>query len=337
MQTIDVEIFRPGSWKGSVYSESDIDDLVSSYPSLDYKAPIKLGHDEVDGAESWGWVQSLRKVGDTAVATISDIPKELLSKIAAKRYNAVSAEIFVNLKRNDKLYRKALKAVAILGAQIPAVGGLRALSDSLPKFSADESDGIVFFNSEVKHMDEVQKLKEENTELQGKVIKLQADLAKSNTPDTEIVKLKESVDAEIQKFKELNASKDKEIDALKFTLKQMKIDEKVASIASPAYKPFVEALYHAVDADKVIKFAQADKTAYELIDSLVEKLNADFGGLLTQHSHHVNHSQTNDSPDVEIDKLTRKFMIDRGEKDYSVAMHAVLSDNKDLARRYADS
>ncbi len=51
--------------------------------------------------------------------------------IAARAYAAVSCEIFWDLKRNGRTFPRALKAVALLGAGVPAVSGLKPLYQCL--------------------------------------------------------------------------------------------------------------------------------------------------------------------------------------------------------------
>ena len=48
----------------------------------------------------------------------------VVDAIRKKSYTNISAEIYFNLKRGGNLYRRALKAVALLGAEVPAVAGL---------------------------------------------------------------------------------------------------------------------------------------------------------------------------------------------------------------------
>ena len=61
---------------------------------------------------------------------MSDLPDKLAAGIKDHRFDSVSPEIFFNLTRNGEKFRRALKAVALLGAEIPAVAGLKPLRES---------------------------------------------------------------------------------------------------------------------------------------------------------------------------------------------------------------
>jgi hypothetical protein len=133
-----VQIFAPGSHNGDSYTEQDVDDLIASHGQLDYRPALKQGHvkDET-GLTALGWVENLRKQGGKLVADFVDIPDAVYAAIKDRKLDRVSSEIFWNFKRAGKTYRRALKAVALLGAEIPAVAGLRPLHEHFSDASAD--------------------------------------------------------------------------------------------------------------------------------------------------------------------------------------------------------
>lgn len=122
-----VEIFRVGTWKGDRYDVADLDEMVANFDKVGYRVPVKLGHKEESGQEAYGWVERVRRVGDRLVADFVDVPAALFAKIKARAYDAVSSEIYHNVERGTQRFRRALKAVALLGAEIPAVAGLAPL------------------------------------------------------------------------------------------------------------------------------------------------------------------------------------------------------------------
>jgi len=133
-----VEIFAPGTHNGDKYAEQDVDELIASFGKLDYRPALKQGHvkDET-GLTALGWVENLRKQGGKLIADFVDIPDAVYAAIKDRRLDRVSAEIFWNFKRGGETYRRALKAVALLGAEIPAVAGLRPLHEHFSDASAD--------------------------------------------------------------------------------------------------------------------------------------------------------------------------------------------------------
>ena len=127
-----VEIFKAGKWNGDEYTEADLDDIATSYAEIggELKPYLKLGHNAtqplLDGMPAAGWVQNVRRQGASLVADFVNVPKKIKELIDKKAYGRMSSEIYWNLKSGDKNYRRALKAVALLGADTPAV---RTLDD----------------------------------------------------------------------------------------------------------------------------------------------------------------------------------------------------------------
>lgn len=127
----NIEIFKAGTWNGDRYTSADIDDMIAAYDEAGYVPPVKLGHDENPSAAAYGWVRNLRRQGDTLIADFADVPDDLVRLIKDGRYDAVSSEIFMGVKRNGQTFRRLLKAVAVLGAHPPAVSGLKPLRAAL--------------------------------------------------------------------------------------------------------------------------------------------------------------------------------------------------------------
>ena len=123
----NVEIFETGTHNGDKYTNNDLDSMVQAYREQEFIPPIKLGHSDEPGRPAVGWVMRLRRTGTKLVADFSHIPREVYDLIKRRGYDRVSAEVFWNLKQNGKTFRRALKAVALLGADIPAVTSLAPL------------------------------------------------------------------------------------------------------------------------------------------------------------------------------------------------------------------
>ena len=135
--TIDAEIFSVGEWNGERFSHEDLAEIASNFERLRgvVQPPLKFGHDESqtllgqqDGDPALGWVQGLRVVGDRLVATFAGMPSVVLEAIRKGRYRRVSAELYFNVRQGGQVLGKALKAVALLGADLPAVTNLRDLT-----------------------------------------------------------------------------------------------------------------------------------------------------------------------------------------------------------------
>jgi len=127
-----VEIFRAGTWNGATSTEADLDAMVEASTRVGFVPPVKLGHATESGMPAFGWVENLRRMGASLMADLVELPEQLYAMIKARRYNAMSVEIYHDLERNGRTFPRVLRALALLGAELPAVD-LRPLRDYLPQ------------------------------------------------------------------------------------------------------------------------------------------------------------------------------------------------------------
>lgn len=126
----DVEIFATGNHNGDTYTEADLDEMVANYSKVGYMPPLKDGYcKDKPGMPALGWIQNVRRMGNKLVADFVDLHEKVYEAIKTRRYGTVSSEIYWNLKNNNGTFKKALKAVALLGAEIPGVADLRPLRE----------------------------------------------------------------------------------------------------------------------------------------------------------------------------------------------------------------
>ena len=175
-----VEVFRAGKWKGDTYTTKDLDEMVANFGAVGFQPPVKLGHAENSGDPAFGWIAALRRVGDKLVADLIDLPSNLFKAIRDRRFDAVSAEIVFNMERGGKVFRRVLSAIALLGAEIPAVANLKPLRDVALDLGSHQ--GIHAYtmrkrqpNKEVKRMTADEIL----AKLPDEVKELEADLAQA--------------------------------------------------------------------------------------------------------------------------------------------------------------
>lgn len=145
-----LEIFAAGSWKPGngkaawTVSESDLDSIVGAFSDLSgtniVKPHLKLGHAEAQkwfgqkvGVPTLGWVDRVWREGAKLFADISNVPDALLAMIKGKQYHNVSAEIYPPgvIEHNGKTFGHVLSAIALLGAEMPAVKDLAGLAAAL--------------------------------------------------------------------------------------------------------------------------------------------------------------------------------------------------------------
>ena len=135
-----VEIFAAGEHNGDRYTEKDLDAMVEAFRELDFKPALKVGHAEKPGTPAYGYIDNLRRVGSKLVADFIDVPREIYEQIKRRGFDRVSAEIWWNLRRAGKVFKRVLKAVALLGAEVPAVAGLKPLREVVHDLDECERD-----------------------------------------------------------------------------------------------------------------------------------------------------------------------------------------------------
>lgn len=135
---VGVECFAVGVHNGHRYTGDDLDDMVAAFDDLHdrlgYDPPVKLDHDEEqplledtskDGGPAFGWVSKLYRKGSKLLADLSKVPEKLAELVEAGAYRGRSAEIWWDVEFEGKTYRRALKALALLGVKMPAVRKLK--------------------------------------------------------------------------------------------------------------------------------------------------------------------------------------------------------------------
>ena len=129
----DVNIFKAGlqtaeSGMSREFTVGELDEIVKSYDPLTHEAPIRIGHEDNDKVPAWGWVKSLIRKGEDLYAKVDfsplaqDFIKDgLYKKVSASFYSPAS-------KINPHPGKWSLRHVALLGAQPPAVKGLKGFA-----------------------------------------------------------------------------------------------------------------------------------------------------------------------------------------------------------------
>jgi hypothetical protein len=120
---LEMEVFRTGDYgpKGR-FDEAALDALAADYRADVHEAPLTLDH--AQSGPAWGWVRSLRRVGDRLIARVADVPVVLRDLIRSGAYRQRSVELFRRLAATGRPY---LRAVSLLGAAAPEVKGLRPI------------------------------------------------------------------------------------------------------------------------------------------------------------------------------------------------------------------
>ncbi len=132
---MEFEIFKTGthtSDKGITkdYTEDDLNFIATSYNPSENEAPIVIGH-PADNAPAYGWIESLKVVGDKLIAKAKDVIPEFKEAVQKGLYKKRS----ISLDKDGKL-----RHVGFLGAAAPAVKGLADIQFSSPSEAEYEYD-----------------------------------------------------------------------------------------------------------------------------------------------------------------------------------------------------
>ena len=141
-----IEIFRAGRHTDDAgrvheFSEADLDGMVASYSPQLREAPLCVGHPQ-DNLPAYGWVKSVGRnaQGVLTIATHSVEP-QFAEMVAARRFPKRSASFYPpNSPNNPTPGKWYLRHVAFLGAQPPAIAGLKDI-----QFAAHD-EGVVCFS-----------------------------------------------------------------------------------------------------------------------------------------------------------------------------------------------
>jgi hypothetical protein len=312
---------------------------VSSFETLGLsrKVPLKAGHNDhqpmTDGQPALGWVSRVWREGTKLMADFVDMPDVIYSAIKKKLYKTVSVEVLRDVQAGTRKLPWVLDAVALLGADQPAVGTLKDLEALLsarkPVLKARArlafTRDIHFSTGGPKAMteDEVKAL-----------LKKQADELTANFTSAlkaETAKIQSAADKSIADA-QAAAAKDK-AEAHRSLIKAKFESAVKAEALLPAKR---ESFYkfNRVDDDAVvlsIKLEEVDAYITEYSDKakLSRKQQTQSGGS-------EDHAATNA---LELTRRAEKLAVERGGKagnhdDLHSATKLVLSADKKLAKAY---
>ena len=186
-----------------------------------------MGHNEKqellqkDGMPAAGWVVNLKRSGKKLLADFMSVPKKIKELIDKKAFGRFSSEIYWNLKSGEKTFRRALKAVALLGADTPAV---QTLDDFINLYTDNKIECEIiktyyedinmdekaieslqtqlkeYAEKEVKHNQEVVQFKQSIIDLEGQVKTLTEQIETKNKEKLEI-EVKSYIDSKLKEGK----------------------------------------------------------------------------------------------------------------------------------------
>ena len=330
------EIFSIGKWNGKEFTLDDLKAMVSAFNALkdNLKIPLKLGHNDeqtlTDGEPALGWVTDIRLNNDTQkLEAVFDITSPVVMQAMYKQmYRTVSVEMYEDVQYKGKDFKFVITAVALLGADLPAVNNLNDLtkyfSNSLNFANTGDDCGFVKdrkftfnLNHEVKNMDELKELKQQFAELQSKFSTVEASNKELEEKNKTLVAEKEANEAK-QKAEKFKADKEK----LEADCEQLVKDETIL----PAKR---ESLIKDLDETNF----ESRRMAVDLLLDTNEKQSVDD----KEKGFNKEHKEVNDYKSAD-DLLAQKASeIAATQKcDYSTAVIRAMQANQDAAQQYVD-
>lgn len=176
-----IEIFRPGrhiddQGVAHHFSEADVAGMAASYNPALREAPLTVGHPK-DNLPAYGWVKAVGR-NDAGALTITphNVEPQFAEMVANRRFPKRSASFYPPAAPNNPTPGHwYLRHVAFLGAQPPAIAGLKDI-----QFSEDDAGGAVSFSEPVSAEPSSQEPDDMSKELQEQLAKAQADLKAAN-------------------------------------------------------------------------------------------------------------------------------------------------------------
>lgn len=334
----DREIFAVGTWNGITFSEDDLDDIVANFDKLAEKhnVPLKLGHNDeqkiTDGQPALGWVTRVYREGKKLLADFTDVPRVIVDAIKKKLYRSVSVEVLFNVDNDGNKFNHVLDAVAILGADHPAVNNLADL-DTLLAARAEFIGGhrVAFTVSEGNVSDEGDidmPISEKDFE------KLQASVTSLSEKIDEKDGIIDELRAKNDKLEKDAADREKaeragKIAATREEIKGLLDGAVTEGKITPAQREIYEEMFSLNDDAKIL---DVDIKQLKMLCSVSEPRDDGKG------AKSVNGDKPDfDNPGDEILKLTKKFQVDHGENSFTKAMMSVCEANPELHKAYLDS
>lgn len=149
------EIFKPGRHTASNgielnFTEAQLKAAVAAYDPKIHEAPITVGHPK-DNLPAYGWIKGLDYADASLQADPDQVDAQFAEMVSAGRFKKRSASFYLPNSTNHPLKDKPghdahyLRHVAFLGAQAPAVKGLKEVA-----FNETETGVVEFEDGETE-------------------------------------------------------------------------------------------------------------------------------------------------------------------------------------------
>lgn len=201
-----IEIFRPGthtddSGTPHTFTPADVANMAAAYDPAASEAPLCVGH-PADNKPAYGWVNKLAvNPSGTLVMDTHQVAPAFADMVAQNAFKKRSASFYPPAHpSNPKPGHWYLRHVAFLGAQPPAIKGLRDFADGNASGTVNFSDP--FFDQQHIHHQEQLRMTQE---LKDQLAQSQAAAAALDAAKTQAIAAAQAAQAELAQFKEAQA------------------------------------------------------------------------------------------------------------------------------------
>ena len=325
-----IEIFRPGRHTDDQgiahhFSEADVDGMAASYNPALREAPLTVGHPK-DNLPAYGWVKAVsRNAAGVLAITPHNVEPQFAEMVADKRFPKRSASFYPPQAPNNPTPGKwYLRHVAFLGAQPPAIAGLKDI-----QFSEDDAGGAVSF-SEIEPAPSTPQESLSMTEAEIKAMQEQLAAEKKAREEAEAkaaaeAKRATAAEATTASFAE-KAKAERTAGYVSFAESQV-----TAGRLLPKDKDMAVATLNALADAQPVEFAEGDTTrkvspAQWLQDLIAKAPPAVSFGEFAPHgtTTQIQPGAAKGKSDAEIDQAAKAYMRQH-KVDYSEALGAVTS------------
>lgn len=367
-------IFSTGIWNGITITLNDLNEIVRNFSKVSFESPLfskgpitKLGHNDKQeekfgGQPALGWLSGLKVVDNGLFADFKEMPLKVYEAIKRGNFKRLSPEIYMNYSNNGTVFGKVLRAVALLGADIPANTDTETLEALY-----SQNENVMLF-TDYKSLTKEDKDMSEVTDLQNKIKALEFQYAslkdeKFTEQDKELGALKSSVTGFEEKIntliKENKEEKERRVesearfkeqketaqfDKIKAFIKKEKEDGHIL----PRFEKQVENLLKsAANEETIHTFTDKDSkeiklTQFECLENLISglpklvefdelaKVSAD----LKKKIRDDKTTSMEGSAEGKLNKMAEDLVASGEAKDFSEAINKVMADHSELLEEY---
>lgn len=257
------EILAVGTWNGITFTGENLDGIATAFEALGLngRVPLKFGHNDeqplTDGQPALGWVSRVYRSGDKLLADFTDMPTSVYELIRSGRYKFISVELLRDVQAGTRKLPWVLDAVALLGADQPAVGTLQDLQSlTLKRRPALQARARVAFKRDFSTNPGAPKGMEKH-EVEALLKQQKEELTASFTSQLNTLKTENAQALEAERAKTRTAEVSRHRDAIKSKFE--------TAVKAEQIKPAVREQFYRltrIDTDAVMEIKAEDADAY---------------------------------------------------------------------------